>query len=103
LVDAQSAESPDAVAQHLEPYRRAGPEDALCLFASEDPDDLLGRMRIVAERVAPRSADAGSARPAPAANATTLDVPPRPAGLAPLAGDGLGAVGGTSCKALLTG
>jgi probable F420-dependent oxidoreductase len=53
------AGSPDAVAEHLEGYRRAGLEYALCLFESEDLDDLLRQMRLFAERVAPQFADAG--------------------------------------------
>ena len=53
------AGSPDTVAEHLEAYRRAGLEYALCAFESEDLDDLLRQMRIFAERVAPRFADAG--------------------------------------------
>ncbi|MDQ3513690.1 MAG: TIGR03619 family F420-dependent LLM class oxidoreductase [Chloroflexota bacterium] len=53
------AGSPDAVAEHIEAYRRASLEYALCVFESEDLDDLLRQMRIFAERVAPRFADAG--------------------------------------------
>jgi alkanesulfonate monooxygenase SsuD/methylene tetrahydromethanopterin reductase-like flavin-dependent oxidoreductase (luciferase family) len=53
------AGSPDAVAEHLEQYHRAGLEYALCLFESEDLDDLLRQMRLFAEQVAPRFADAG--------------------------------------------
>ncbi len=53
------AGSPDAVAQHLEQYRRAGLEYALCLFESEDLDDLLRQMQIFAERVAPWFVEAG--------------------------------------------
>ena len=53
------AGSPDAVARHLDEYRRAGLEYALCAFESEDLDDLLRQMRIFAERVVPRFPDAG--------------------------------------------
>jgi hypothetical protein len=53
------AGSPDAVAQHLEAYRQAGLEYALCLFESEDLDDLLRQMWIFADRVAPRFVDTG--------------------------------------------
>jgi hypothetical protein len=53
------AGSPDAVAAHLDGYRRAGLEYALCLFESEDLDDLLRQMRLFAEQVAPRLVDAG--------------------------------------------
>jgi probable F420-dependent oxidoreductase len=53
------AGSADAIAQHLEQYRRAGLEYALCSFESEDPDDLLRQMRIFAEQVAPQFAVAG--------------------------------------------
>ena len=45
--------------EHLERYRRAGPEYALCGFESEDPDELLRQMRIFTEQVAPRFVDAG--------------------------------------------
>ena len=45
------------MAEHLERYRQAGLEYALCLFESEDLDDLLRQMRIFAEQVAPRFAD----------------------------------------------
>ncbi len=53
------AGSPDAVAEHLEAYRLAGLEYALCAFESQDLDDLLRQMRLFAEQVAPRFADAG--------------------------------------------
>ena len=53
------AASPDAVAEHLEAYRRAGLEYAICAFASEDLDDLLRQMRLFAEQVAPRFAADG--------------------------------------------
>jgi probable F420-dependent oxidoreductase len=61
-VDARFAGSPDEIAQHLEQYRRAGLEYALCLFESEDLDDLLRQMRLFAEQVIPQFADAGSAQ-----------------------------------------
>jgi probable F420-dependent oxidoreductase len=48
------AGSPDAVAAHLDAYRLAGLEYALCVFESEDLDDLLRQMRLFAEQVAPR-------------------------------------------------
>ena len=50
------AGGPDAVAEYVEQYRRAGLEYALCLFESEDLDDLLRQLRIFAEQVAPRFA-----------------------------------------------
>ena len=50
------AGSPDAIAQHVVEYRRAGLEYALCAFESEDLDDLLRQMRIFSEQVAPRFA-----------------------------------------------
>lgn len=53
------AGSGDAVARHLEVYERAGLEYALCVFESEDLDDLLRQLRVFAEQVAPRFADAG--------------------------------------------
>ena len=53
------AGSPDAIAQHLEEYRQAGLDYALCAFESEDLDDLLRQMRIFAEQVVPQFADAG--------------------------------------------
>jgi probable F420-dependent oxidoreductase len=52
------AGSPDAIAQHIDAYRRAGLEYALCGFEAEDLDDLLRQMRLFAERVAPRFTDA---------------------------------------------
>ena len=58
-VDGRFAGSPDAIAQHLEHYRQAGLEYALCAFESENLDDLLRQMRLFAEQVAPRFADAG--------------------------------------------
>jgi probable F420-dependent oxidoreductase len=54
-----SAGSPDSVAQHLERYRQAGLEYALCAFESEDLDDLLRQMRLFAEQVAPQFKEAG--------------------------------------------
>jgi probable F420-dependent oxidoreductase len=51
--------SPDAVAEYLDGYRRAGLEYALCAFESEDLDDLLRQLRLFAEQVAPRFAEAG--------------------------------------------
>ena len=57
-VDARFTGNPDAIARHLEQYRRVGLEYALCLFESEDLNDLLRQMRIFAEHVAPRLATA---------------------------------------------
>jgi alkanesulfonate monooxygenase SsuD/methylene tetrahydromethanopterin reductase-like flavin-dependent oxidoreductase (luciferase family) len=56
-VEGRFAGSADAVAEHLERYRQAGLEYALCAFESEDLEDLLRQMRIVAEHVVPRFAD----------------------------------------------
>ena len=56
-MEGRFAGSPDAVAEHLEQYRRAGLEYALCAFESEDLDDLLRQMRIFAEHVVPRFTD----------------------------------------------
>jgi hypothetical protein len=53
------AGSADDVGEHLEGYRQAGLEYALCLFVSEDLDDLLRQQRIFAEQVVPRFAEAG--------------------------------------------
>jgi len=53
------AGSADDVGEHLEGYRQAGLEYALCLFVSEDLDDLLRQQRIFAEQVAPRFVEAG--------------------------------------------
>ena len=53
------AGNPDTAALVLEQYRRASVEYALCVFESEDLDDLLRQMRLFAEQVAPRFADAG--------------------------------------------
>jgi probable F420-dependent oxidoreductase len=58
-MEARFAGSPNAITQHLEEYRRAGLDYALCAFESEDLDDLLRQMRVFAEHVAPRFADAG--------------------------------------------
>ena len=51
--------SPDAVAEYLDGYQRAGLEYALCAFESQDLDDLLRQLRLFAEQVAPRFAEAG--------------------------------------------
>jgi hypothetical protein len=56
---AQIAGSPEDVGEYLERYRQAGLEYGLCLFMSEDLDDLLRQLRIFAEQVAPRFAEAG--------------------------------------------
>lgn len=56
---ASVAGSPDMVAEHLERYRLAGLEYALCLFECEDLHDLLRQLRIFAEQVAPRFVAAG--------------------------------------------
>jgi hypothetical protein len=56
-VEGRFAGSADAVAEHLELYRQAGLEYALCTFESEDLDDLLRQMRIFAEHVVPRFTD----------------------------------------------
>jgi probable F420-dependent oxidoreductase len=53
------AGSRDAIAQHLEEYRRAGLEYGLCAFESEDLDDLLRQMRIFAEQVMPQLEQTG--------------------------------------------
>jgi probable F420-dependent oxidoreductase len=58
-MEARFVGSPDVIAQHLEEYRRAGLEYALCAFESEDLDDLLRQMRIFAEQIAPLFADTG--------------------------------------------
>ncbi len=58
-VEGRFAGSAAAVAEHLERYRRAGLEYALCGFESEDLGDLLRQMRTFAEQVAPRFVDAG--------------------------------------------
>ena len=58
-MDVRFAGSPDAIAQHLEQYRQAGLEYALCAFESEDLEDLLRQMRIFADLVAPRFVEAG--------------------------------------------
>ncbi len=58
-VEPRFAGSPDDIAQHLEQYRQAGLEYALCLFESENLDDLLRQMRLFAEQVAPRFVEAG--------------------------------------------
>jgi len=58
------AGSPDAVAEHLEAYRRASLEYGICAFESEDLDDLLRQMRIFAEHVAPEFAAFGGPRSA---------------------------------------
>jgi hypothetical protein len=60
------AGNPDDVAEHLDADRKAGVEYALCLFESEDLDDLLRQMRLFAERVAPRFADPARRTAAPA-------------------------------------
>jgi len=52
------AGSPDAVAEHLGAYWRAGLEYAICAFESEDLEDLLRQMHLFAEQVAPRFVEA---------------------------------------------
>ncbi len=47
------------MAAHLDGYRQAGLEYAICAFEAEGLDDLLRQMRLFAEQVAPRFADAG--------------------------------------------
>jgi probable F420-dependent oxidoreductase len=58
-VEGRFAGSADAVAEHLEQYRRAGLEYALCSFESEGLDDLLRQLRLFSERVAPQFTNAG--------------------------------------------
>jgi probable F420-dependent oxidoreductase len=53
------AGGPDDVGEHIERYRLSGLEYALCLFESEDLDDLLRQLQIFAEQVAPRFVDSG--------------------------------------------
>jgi probable F420-dependent oxidoreductase len=53
------AGSSGAVARHLEEYRRAGLDYALCAFESEDLDDLLRQLRIFAEQVVPQLEQSG--------------------------------------------
>jgi probable F420-dependent oxidoreductase len=52
------AGSPDVVVHHLEGFRQAGMEYAVCAFASEGVDDLLRQLRLFAEEVVPRFPDA---------------------------------------------
>ena len=59
LVEGRFGGSADAAAEHLERYRRAGPEYALCGFDSEGLGDLLRQLRVFANRVAPQFTDAG--------------------------------------------
>jgi hypothetical protein len=53
------AQFSESIAEHLEAYRQAGLEYALCLFECEDLGDLLRQMRLFAEQVSPRFVDAG--------------------------------------------
>jgi hypothetical protein len=57
-VEGRFGQSADAVPEHLERYRQAGLEYALCAFESEGLDDLLRQLRHVANRVAPQLTDA---------------------------------------------
>jgi hypothetical protein len=59
-VDARFAGSPGAVMDHQEQYRQAGLKDALCLFESENLDDLLRPMRVFAKRTIPPLATSDS-------------------------------------------
>lgn len=52
------AGSPDAIAQHLDQYRQAGLEYAVCAFESEGVDDLLRQMRVFTEQVVPQLGEA---------------------------------------------
>lgn len=61
------AGSPDAIAQHLDQYRQAGLEYAVCAFKSEGADDLLRQMRVFAEQVVPQLGEAVSTRECPVA------------------------------------
>jgi alkanesulfonate monooxygenase SsuD/methylene tetrahydromethanopterin reductase-like flavin-dependent oxidoreductase (luciferase family) len=58
-VEGWFAGNADAMAEHLERYRQAGLEYALCAFQSEGLDDLLLQLRLFANRVAPQFTDAG--------------------------------------------
>jgi alkanesulfonate monooxygenase SsuD/methylene tetrahydromethanopterin reductase-like flavin-dependent oxidoreductase (luciferase family) len=58
-VEGRCGGSADAVTEHLERYRQAGLEYALCAFQSEGLDDLLLQLRLFANRVAPQFTDAG--------------------------------------------
>jgi probable F420-dependent oxidoreductase len=58
-VEGWFAGSADAMAEHLERYRQAGLEYALCAFESEGLDDLLRQLRRFTNRVAPQFTDAG--------------------------------------------
>jgi hypothetical protein len=58
-VDARFVGSPGAVMKHQEQHRQAGLKDALCLFKSENWDDLLRQMRVFAKRAIPPLANLG--------------------------------------------
>jgi hypothetical protein len=58
-VEGWFAGNADAMAEHLERYRQAGLEYALCAFESEGLDDLLRQLRLFTNRVAPQFTDAG--------------------------------------------
>ena len=45
---------------HQEQYRQAGLKDALCLFESENLDDLVRPMRVFAKRTIPPLATSDS-------------------------------------------
>ncbi len=53
------AGNPDAIIEHLDAFRQACLEYALCGFESEDLNDLLRQMRLFAEEVAPQLAGVG--------------------------------------------
>jgi len=49
--------TPDAIAKTLVQYRQAGLEYLICGFKADGVDELLGQMRVFAERIAPQLAD----------------------------------------------
>jgi hypothetical protein len=57
-MEGRFAGSVDAVAEHLERYRRVGQEYALCAFESEDVEHLLRQMRVLAEKLIPQFTEA---------------------------------------------
>ena len=59
-VDVRFVGSPGAVMGKKEQYRQAGLKDALCLFESENLDDLLRPMRVFAKRAIPPLATSDS-------------------------------------------
>ncbi len=52
------AGTPETIVERLEPYRQAGLEYVVCVFAGEQVDNMVHQMQVFAEQVMPQFADA---------------------------------------------